>query len=274
MNSSASSSSPPHRIVILGGGVIGASTLYNLSLRLFPSSNTPSSPSSPSPPSSPVQITLIESVGIAHAASGKSGGFLAKDWQSGSSTGGLAETSFEMHREWASKLQGREKYGYRELETFAVETGPNNNNNNSNRNGTSVRSKLSWLNPAQITRARMIGTTLETAQVHPYYFTQTILSAAVQRNPAKTSVLFATATGFTFDPTDSKRITGVRISAFKGEKEAVDECLKHGYSADVVTEERSVEADVVVLCMGPWSGSVKAWLASETKFPKIDGWVF
>ena len=48
------------KVIICGGGVIGACTAYFLSLRN-------------------VDITVVERTGIANAASGKSGGFIARD---------------------------------------------------------------------------------------------------------------------------------------------------------------------------------------------------
>ena len=52
------------RVLICGGGVIGAAIAYFLSRR-------------------GVEATVIERTGIACAASGKSGGFLALDWCDG-----------------------------------------------------------------------------------------------------------------------------------------------------------------------------------------------
>jgi len=53
------------RVVICGAGVIGAAVAYYLSLR-------------------GVAATVVERCGVACAASGKSGGFLALDWCEGS----------------------------------------------------------------------------------------------------------------------------------------------------------------------------------------------
>ena len=52
-------------VLICGGGVIGASIAYFLSCR-------------------GAKVTVIERTGLACAASGKSGGFLALDWCDGS----------------------------------------------------------------------------------------------------------------------------------------------------------------------------------------------
>jgi glycine/D-amino acid oxidase-like deaminating enzyme len=63
------------RVLICGGGVIGASIAYFLSCR-------------------GAKATVIEGTGLACAASGKSGGFLALDWSDGSPLAPLARRSF------------------------------------------------------------------------------------------------------------------------------------------------------------------------------------
>ena len=65
-----------------------------------------------------VAVTVVERLGVACAASGKSGGFLALDWCDGSPLGPLARTSFALHAELARTI-GID-YGYRRLDTFMV----------------------------------------------------------------------------------------------------------------------------------------------------------
>jgi glycine/D-amino acid oxidase-like deaminating enzyme len=65
-------------VLICGGGVIGASIAYFLSRR-------------------GVKAIVFESTGVACAASGKSGGFLARDWCEGSPLAPLARRSFALH---------------------------------------------------------------------------------------------------------------------------------------------------------------------------------
>ncbi len=84
------------RVLICGGGVIGASVAYFLSLRQ-------------------VEAVVIERVALAAAASGKSGGFLARDWCDGSPLEPLARRSFELHATLAEDLGGA--WGYRRLDT-------------------------------------------------------------------------------------------------------------------------------------------------------------
>ena len=87
------------RVLICGGGVIGTSIAYFLSLRQ-------------------VEAVVIERTGVACAASGKSGGFLALDWCDGSALAPLARRSFELHAELAAAFPDR--WGYRRLETLSV----------------------------------------------------------------------------------------------------------------------------------------------------------
>ena len=84
-------------VLICGGGVIGASIAYFLSCR-------------------GVKATVIEGTGLACAASGKSGGFLARDWCDGSPLAPLARRSFTLHAELAEQIAG--DWGYRRLDTY------------------------------------------------------------------------------------------------------------------------------------------------------------
>jgi hypothetical protein len=75
------------KVVILGAGIHGASVAHYLSSRfgIFP--------------------TVVERVSVAAAASGKAGGFLAREWGSGT-TQQLHQVSFDMH-EKLGKLDNR-----------------------------------------------------------------------------------------------------------------------------------------------------------------------
>lgn len=56
------------KICIVGGGIVGASTAYYLTK------------------AGHREVTLVEAVEVAHAASGRAGGFLALDWCDGQNT--------------------------------------------------------------------------------------------------------------------------------------------------------------------------------------------
>ena len=131
------------RVLICGGGVIGACIAYFLSQRR-------------------VEAVVIERTGIACAASGKSGGFLALDWCDGTPLAPLARRSFALHAELAAKLGG---WDYRRLDTLAVAASARR----------ALRGSGSAL-PDWVARdaalQQQLGTTRTTAQVHPEKFTR------------------------------------------------------------------------------------------------------
>ncbi|KEF59087.1 uncharacterized protein A1O9_03931 [Exophiala aquamarina CBS 119918] len=84
--------------VIIGGGIIGLSIAYYLSLSR--------------PPSSEEEIHIIDSSAELFAsASGYAGGFLARDWFN-PAVESLGALSFRLHRELAERHGGARKWGY------------------------------------------------------------------------------------------------------------------------------------------------------------------
>src|ERR1700758_1808499 len=126
-------------VLICGGGAIGASTAYFLSCR-------------------GVKATVIERAGLACAASGKSGGFLARDWCDGSPLGPLARRSFALHAELAAKISA--DWGYRRLDTYGGFAGFGR------RHGACA---VEWLSDA-VTVTQTLGLPDTTAQVDPGQF--------------------------------------------------------------------------------------------------------
>ena len=101
------SSKPPfprakEPILIVGGGVIGAAIAYYLHK------------------AGANDITIVEQTAIAHAASGKAGGFLASNWCDQLLTKELARVGFDLHKEVAAEF-GEESIGYRGVWTFRAE---------------------------------------------------------------------------------------------------------------------------------------------------------
>jgi glycine/D-amino acid oxidase-like deaminating enzyme len=134
-------------VVICGGGVIGASIAYFLTCR-------------------GVAATVIESTGVACAASGKSGGFLARDWCDGSPLAPLARRSFALHAELAARIA--DDWGYRRLDTYGGFAGfPRRHSAH----------ELGWMS-GEVTVAQALGSPETTAQVHPGQFTQAMMRAA------------------------------------------------------------------------------------------------
>ena len=193
-------------VVICGGGVIGAAAAFELSRRK-------------------VDVTVVERWRVAGAASGKSGGFLARDWCNGTATAALAQRSFDLHEIWAEQLGN--PYGYRKVDTFSA--------------ALSVRRSLRsshdkhlapWLATEAAHRSQL-GSVATTAQLHPEAFTLALMNAAIAHGAklqiATVAQLHRTQGG--------KRVAGV-----------------------VLANGRQIVANAVILAMGPWSLIAARWV--------------
>ena len=192
------------RVLICGGGVIGTSIAYFLSKR-------------------GIEPVVIERTGIANAASGKSGGFLALDWCDGSPVEALARRSFALHAELAETID--DEWGYRRLDTLGVVA-------SARRDVRSFRrlEGPGWLaDDAAVHRA--LGTGETTAQVDPAAFTKAMMRAAIG---AGTRLVLGTVSGLAF-----------------GEGGAVRGAIVDG---------QEIAGDAVVIAMGPWSVLASRWL--------------
>ncbi len=185
-------------MIVCGAGVVGASVAYFLARR-------------------GIAVTVVERSGVACAASGKSGGFLALDWCDGSPLGPLARASFALHAELAKEL-GTD-YGYRRMDTFMLAA----RERGTLAGGHRVAAPR-WLDGSGIVTATL-GSTETTAQVTPARFTAALLDAAQARG--------------------AKLHIGV----------VEDVARRDGAAAGVVTADgQTLEGDAVVLAMGPWTG--------------------
>ena len=193
------------RVLICGGGVIGALIAYFLSLRQ-------------------VEAVVIERVALASAASGKSGGFLARDWCDGSPLAPLARRSFELHARLAGDLGGG--WGYRRLDTLGVIA-------SARRDVGAFRSlePPDWIGPDAAVHARL-GTTETTAQVDPAEFTKGMMAAAIARGAR------------------------LQIGCVTGISRAADRSAADG----IVVDGERLAGDAVVIAMGPWSALAGQWL--------------
>jgi glycine/D-amino acid oxidase-like deaminating enzyme len=189
------------RVLICGGGVIGASIAYFLSRR-------------------GVEVTVIERSGLACAASGKAGGFLALDWCDGTPLGRLARRSFALHGRLAEEIGG--DWGYRRLTTYGGVAG---------RRPRASAYGVDWLAPS-VAVTQQLGSTETTAQVHPARFTAAMMRAAEEKGA---ELRLAQVTGVV------RRRSGASVEG-------------------VEVEGELVEGDAVVIAMGPWSILAAAWL--------------
>jgi glycine/D-amino acid oxidase-like deaminating enzyme len=140
------------RVLICGGGVIGASIAWFLAKR-------------------GAEPVVIERTGLANAASGKSGGFLALDWCDGTVLAPLARRSFALHASLAEDIAG--DWGYRRLDTYGGCGGARAHRGNA----------LTWL-ADDFAVTQRLGSTETTAQVHPGRFTAAMMRAAEAKGAA------------------------------------------------------------------------------------------
>jgi glycine/D-amino acid oxidase-like deaminating enzyme len=190
------------RVLICGGGVIGASIAYFLSRR-------------------GAEALVIERTGLACAASGKSGGFLAYDWCDGTSLEALARRSFALHARLAEEIAG--DWGYRRLTTYGGLAADDRNRREA--------PALAWL-ATGVSIDQRLGTAETTAQVIPAAFAAALMRAA-QANGAQFRL---------------GRVTGIARQAGRSRVRGVE------------VDGEVIEGDAVVIAMGPWSILAAAWL--------------
>jgi glycine/D-amino acid oxidase-like deaminating enzyme len=194
------------RVVVVGGGVIGTSIAWRLAAR-------------------GADVTVVERTAIACAASGRSGGFLAKDWCDGTPLMHLARRSFDLHAELAEKLEG--DWGYRRLTTYAGVVG----------RPTTLAPRgpsREWIS-SDVEIRGLIGSVDATAQVNPAAFTIGMMRAARARGA---ELKLGTVTGLL---RRGGNVVGVDLGG------------------------EPVEADAIVIAMGPWSVLAARWLS----FPAV-----
>ncbi|HEU0058236.1 MAG TPA: FAD-dependent oxidoreductase [Hyphomicrobiaceae bacterium] len=191
------------RIIICGGGVIGASIAYFLSRR-------------------GVKPIVVERTGVACAASGKSGGFLALDWCDGTPLAELARRSFWLHEDLSKSID--RDWGYRRLATYAGAASARKG-----RPGTTRADDHPWLAEA-VTVTHRLGSPETTAQVHPGQFTAALMAAAVAQGAE------------------------LRLGAVH------DLVCENGAVKGVTVDGEAIAADAVVVAMGPWSVLAARWL--------------
>ncbi|EGD78551.1 FAD-dependent oxidoreductase [Salpingoeca rosetta] len=222
-------------VVVVGGGAVGVCTAYYLS-------------------SLGRRVAVVEKTGVACAASGKAGGFLARDWCDGGPTEALARAGFDLHASLAEEHDN--PWEYRRLNTIAVK--------HFTRSKDKVRTKSTpWIDGSS-SKEQVLGTPETTAQVTPGKFVRALMQAAQSRGAVLveeevTGLITAEGDGdgregkggeatTTADATaDARnpRITGVRLAS-----------------------GQELRAPKVVLAMGPWTHVAREWLRSV---PDITG---
>ena len=170
-----------------------------------------------------IDVIVVERTEVAAAASGKAGGFLALDWCTGSPLDALARRSFGLHAALPGEIAG--DWGYRRMTAyggFVV-------SERDRRRHSPAR--LDWLSAGVVVEGRL-GTTETTAIVHPRGFTTAMLSAAVDKGAelrhGRVTDIIRTA--------DGSQVRGVEVDG------------------------GALNADAVVVAMGPWSVLAAEWM--------------
>ena len=131
--------------------------------------------------------------------------------------------SFDLHAKLAEEFGGKEKWGYRTVDTLSVDFDATRKSKRS--------SPVKWLPDGLITSSRSLGGHKTTGQVHPRLFT-TFFSEQFLSKP-DTELVIGPATSIKVDNGD---ITSVTVKTEEGDK--------------------VVLADTVVLAAGPWTGEL------------------
>lgn len=170
-----------------------------------------------------VDVTLVERTAVACASSGKAGAFLALDWNAGSRLDALARRSFYLHTRLPDEIDA--DWGFHRLTTYGGYTVPER----------AARGRpgadLPWL-AESVVLSNQIGSHQTTAAVHPRLFTEALVNAARARGA---TLRIGQVTGIVRQD-DAARVRGVQV------------------------EGDLVEADAVVIAMGPWSILAAGWL--------------
>ncbi|EOD14407.1 hypothetical protein EMIHUDRAFT_211850 [Emiliania huxleyi CCMP1516] len=205
------------KVAVCGGGICGVATSYFLAKR-------------------GVSTILVDPVGVASAASGRAGGFLALDWNDGSPTGTLARRSFALHEELAQSF-GEASVDYRRLTCEAVAVS----------GGGGLRQRkvagVQWADLGVMGAPRSMGDESTIAQVHPKKLVDRLWSEAqrLAGSSFRRSVVGVLTEG------EGGAVSGVRLS-----------------------DGQELSAASVLLALGPWS---PAWLglprASGVKYHSI-----
>jgi len=196
-------------VVILGAGIVGAATAYFLTKR-------------------GLKPIVIERSGVAAAASGKAGGFLARSWGDGGPTQQLHHKSFDLHEQLAQEL-GVESY--RRIPTLSVAGG-------ARRRGASP--PASWLD-GDVARAQMMDP--GTAQVTPRELTTKLMEAAVA---AGATLRIGAACGVEMrarEDGEARVVEGVHVRS--GDRDD--------------GEEELIACDTLLVAMGPWTVLAEDW---------------
>jgi glycine/D-amino acid oxidase-like deaminating enzyme len=176
-----------------------------------------------------IDVTVVERAEVAAAASGKAGGFLALDWCVGTPLDALARRSFALHAVLPKEVGA--DWSYRRMSAYSgVVVGDRSAHRHK-------PAELDWLSDGIIITSRL-GTPETTAIVPPRTFTSAMMHAA-------------RGLGATLH---TGRVNGLVRSA--------DGMSVRGVEVD----GGIIQADAVVIAMGPWSLLAAGWMSLPAVF--------
>jgi len=138
--------------------------------------------------------------------------------------------SFDLHAKLAEEFGGKEKWGYRTVDTLSVDFDATRKSKRA--------APVSWLPDGLITSSRSLGGPKTTGQVHPQLFT-TFFSEQFLSKP-DTSLVIGPATSV---KVENGAVTSVTVKTDGGDK--------------------VIPADAVVLAAGPWTGELAKQLLGK-----------
>lgn len=232
--SGGGASGEARNIVVIGGGIQGTSVAFHLA-------------ESPSLPAGST-ITILEANKIAGAASGKGGGFMAKQWGNGSSTQRLHELAFDMYEDLCPKLGVS---SYRKLPVLSVAPGGNKKGKQDNKSQNKQISEIfpSWLD-GSIGRVSPLGFGDDTAQVTPKEFVEKLLAHVNQPGRLGVKVIIGKCIGVVCTEEDDGRKVVRAVKYIDGDE-----------------EEHTLKADDVIVSAGPWTCQAEKWFDGTIQLP-------
>ena len=228
------SSSPRRNIVVVGAGIQGTSVAYHLAEHTD---------------STTVQITLLEAVQPASAASGKGGGFMARSWGNGSPTQRLHELSFDMYSEMAAELGCQ---SYRKLPVLSVSPGYDDGLRAARQKKDLAAIMPNWLD-GTAGRVSVMGYGDDTAQITPSEFVEKMLLKHQDRIQVVTGTCVGVDTDQGSARVGSRKVTAVQYTTKTTENDSSDISL--------------LPADCVVVSAGPWSCAAEEWFPGAVQLP-------
>lgn len=229
----------PRDIVVIGGGIQGVSCAYHM----HESSSLPIGST----------ITILEAKGLASAASGKGGGFMARGWGDGTSTRQLHEVSFDMYETLSAKLGVS---SYRKLPVIGVS--PGTTNRRKMKHPTALEGMIpNWLD-GSYSNVSPMGNGDDTAQVTPSEFVAKMMEYVnVHGQSPGIKLIIGKCVGIESDIDEdgiTRVVTGVRYRTECGDE--------HGDEGEE-NELLVLQADDVIVASGPWACQAEDWFGME-----------